>query len=138
VRERFNPQAADLAKLRIAYREAMDVNRPKLQELLAAYFAAYGLNALIFPTTPFPAVAVEDDTGDLVINGRQVPGGFGYVIHNTVYQSAAGIPSLTVPAGLTADGLPVGLSLDGPPGSDRRLLAIGQAFEKVRGAFPAP
>lgn len=138
VRERFNPQVANLPKLQTAYRAAMDVHRPKLQALLAAYFADHRLDALIFPTTPFPAVAVADDTGDLVINGRNLPHGFGYLIQNTIYQSAAGIPSLTVPAGLTTDGLPVGLSLDGPAGSDRRLLAIGLAFEMARGEFPAP
>jgi mandelamide amidase len=93
---------------------------------------------LIFPTTPFPAIAVAHDTADIVINGRTLRQGFGHLINNTVYQSAAGIPSLTVPAGLTADGLPVGLSFDGPMGSDRRLLAIGAAFETIRGAFPLP
>jgi mandelamide amidase len=64
--------------------------------------------------------------------------GFGAVSNNTVHQSSAGIPSLVIPAGLTEDGLPVGLSFDGPPGSDRRLLAIGRAFERARGEFPRP
>jgi mandelamide amidase len=60
------------------------------------------------------------------------------VINNTVHQSASGIPSLVVPAGLSDEGLPVGLSFDGPLGSDRQLLAIGHAFEEVRAAFPLP
>ena len=34
--------------------------------------------------------------------------------------------------------LPVGLELDGPSGSDRRLLAIGMAMEKVFGRLPPP
>jgi mandelamide amidase len=116
----------------------MHVHRPRLQQLLADHFAQHRLDALIFPTTPFPAVAVTNDMADIVIDGRRLPQGFGYLIQNTVYQSASGIPSLTVPAGLTADGLPVGLNFDGPMGTDRRLLAIGLAFEELRGAFPAP
>jgi mandelamide amidase len=34
--------------------------------------------------------------------------------------------------------LPVGFEIDGPPGSDRRLLAIGMAFEKIFGQLPPP
>jgi indoleacetamide hydrolase len=32
----------------------------------------------------------------------------------------------------------VGLELDGPVGSDRRVLAIGLAFEQILGTLPAP
>jgi len=139
VRERFNPGAADLEALEPHYRKAMDEYRPRLQRLLDEYFKAHDVAAMIFPTTPFPAPEeLSDDTADLVINGKLVKNGFGALINNTVHQSAAGIPSLVVPAGLTDDGLPVGLSFDGPLGSDRRLLAIGNAFERARGEFPLP
>lgn len=136
VRERFNPQPGNMTRLEGPYREALEVLRPRLKQQLAAYFHEHRLDALIFPTTPFPAVAVADDAANIVINGQSI--NFGQIIHNSAYQSAAGIPSLTVPAGLTADGLPVGLSFDGPEGSDRRLLAIGLAFEELRGPFPLP
>jgi mandelamide amidase len=74
----------------------------------------------------------------MVVNGTLVKRGFSAVINNTVHQSAAGIPSMVVPAGLSDEGLPVGLSFDGPMGSDRQLLAIGHAFEQVRGEFALP
>lgn len=138
VRQRFNPLAADITALERAAQEAMRGHRPRLQRLLAGCFARNRLDALVFPTTPFPAVEVCEDTADIISNGRRVPQGFGRLIHNTVYQSAAGIPSLTVPAGLTVDGLPVGLNFDAPAGADRRLLAIGLAFENLRGVFPSP
>ena len=58
---------------------------------------------------------------------------------NTEPGSNAGIPGLTVPAGLgPSTGLPVGLSLDGPRGSDERLLAIGMAIERGLGRIPPP
>ncbi len=138
VRERFNPLLADRERLERAWRDAMHTHRPRLQQMLAGHFTQHRLDAMIFPTTPFPAVAVGDDTADIVIQGRRLKNGFSYLIQNTVYQSAAGIPSLTVPAGLTDDGLPVGLNFDGPFGTDQRLLAIGMAFEQARGVFPAP
>ncbi len=138
VRERFNPLAVDLDILEPQYRIAMDTYRPRLQNRLQAYFDEHDLAAFVYPTTPFPAPAIDEDNADLDINGKVVKGGFAHVINNTVYQSAAGIPSLVVPAGLTSDGLPVGLSFDGPVGSDQALLAIAQAFESARGHFPTP
>jgi Asp-tRNA(Asn)/Glu-tRNA(Gln) amidotransferase A subunit family amidase len=60
-------------------------------------------------------------------------------IRNTDPGSNAGIPGLTIPAGLgPATKLPVGISLDGPPNTDARLLAIGGAIEKVLGRTPSP
>jgi mandelamide amidase len=138
VRERFNPSAVDLKKLEAPYRKAMEVYRPQLQKMLKDYFTEHRVSAIVFPTTPFPAPEIDDDNADLVINGKLIKGGFARVINNTVHQSAAGIPSLVVPAGLTDDGLPVGLSFDGLDGSDRQLLAIGKAFEEIRGPFPLP
>jgi len=140
-RQRFTPRAPDEAgrrRLEAAYAVAMREHRPRLQRALQAYFERHRLDAMIFPTTPFPALPYAADDADVVINGRVVPNGFGRLIHNTVHQSAAGIPSLVVPAGLTDDGLPVGLSFDAPAGKDRQLLAIGLAFEAARGPFPAP
>jgi indoleacetamide hydrolase len=60
-------------------------------------------------------------------------------IRNTDPGSNAGIPGLTIPAGLgPSTGLPVGLSLDGPRGSDERLLALGLAIEELLGRTPPP
>ena len=60
-------------------------------------------------------------------------------LSNTDPGSNAGIPGLTIPAGLgPTTGLPVGISLDGPRGGDERLLAIGIAIEHVLGRTPPP
>jgi mandelamide amidase len=45
---------------------------------------------------------------------------------------------LSIPAGLTRDGLPVGLEIDGLPGEDDRLLSLGMAIEAVLGPLPPP
>jgi amidase len=36
-----------------------------------------------------------------------------------------------VPGGFTPDGLPVGLQIIGAPRADRRVLAVGHAFEQA-------
>src|SRR3989442_65757 len=60
-------------------------------------------------------------------------------IRNTDPGSNAGMPGLTIPAGLgPTTGLPVGVSLDGLPDSDERLLAVGLAIEQVLGRTPPP
>jgi Asp-tRNA(Asn)/Glu-tRNA(Gln) amidotransferase A subunit family amidase len=73
----------------------------------------------------------------MVVNGKTVPTFFTFIA-NTDPGSNAGIPGLTLPMGVTSDGLPVGLALDGPAGSDRRLLGVGLALEPLLGATPAP
>ena len=42
----------------------------------------------------------------------------------------AGIPGLSVPCGLTSQGLPIGLQLLGRPFDEATLLRIGRAFER--------
>ena len=72
-------------------------------------------------------------SGKVSINGGPLVDTFGTFIRNTDPGSNAGIPGLSLPAGLTAGGLPVGLELDGPLGSDARLISIALAFEAVLG-----
>jgi len=118
-----------------AYREALTVHRPKLQAAYAAYFKQRGLAALVVPTTPLPARPIgQDETVEL--GGKQVAA-FPTYIRNTDPPSNAGLPALSVPAGL-ADGLPIGLEFVGPAGSDAKLLAIGKAFEAARPTLPPP
>ena len=122
------------------YPAAMNEHRPKLQALYAQYFATHKLDAMLFPTTPAPAIPIDTaaGSGKFSIDGGPPLDVFGTFIRNTDPGSNAGIPGLSMPAGLTAGGLPVGLEIDGPVGSDPRLLAIGLAFEQVLGPLPAP
>jgi len=81
-------------------------------------------------------VRIGDDER-VVLNGQSVPL-FPTLVHNTDPGSIAGIPGVTLPAGLTGQGLPVGLGIDGPFGSDRRLLAVAKALETVLPPMPRP
>lgn len=119
------------------YRQAVDEFRPQLQGLYRDYFEQHDVEAVIFPATPLPARLIEGSVESVMLNGEAVST-FPTYIRNTDPGSNAGIPGLTVPVGVTPEGLPVALELDGRAGSDRRLLAIGLALESVLGHPPRP
>ena len=118
------------------YREALTKTRPALRAAYADWFATNDTAAAIFPTAPLPAAPIGDDE-TVELNGERVPT-FLTFIRNTGPSSVAGIPGVTLPAGLSADGLPIGMELDGPAGSDRALLALSMAVEAVLPPTPAP
>jgi mandelamide amidase len=114
-----------------AYDAAMKTERPALQALYRETFARNKLDAIAFPTTPKVAIASNPDSSSLA--------NFLLFIQNTDPGSNAGVPGIQLPIALSATSkLPVGLELDGPAGSDRKLLAVGMAFEKIFGRLPAP
>ena len=123
-----------------AYDAALNVHRPQMQALYANYFRDNTLDAMMFPTTILPASPIDAVNGSskVSINGGPPVDTFATFIRNTDPGSNAGIPGLSMPAGLTAAGLPVGLELDGPVGSDVRLLGIALAFESVLGRLRPP
>lgn len=119
------------------YEVSMTDLRPKLQAAYAELFTSNKLDAVAFPTTPLPAQPIKGSDENVMLNGKEVPT-FQTFIRNTDPGSDAGIPGLSLPIGLTADGLPVGLELDGPAFSDKHLLAVGMAVEALLPKLPAP
>lgn len=118
------------------YEEVLKTHRPALMKAYDDYFSKYRVAAIAFPTTPLPAAPIGDDQ-ETTLDGKKVPT-FPTFIRNTDPGSNAGIPGLSLPIGVTKNGLPVGLELDGPKGSDRKLLALGLALEKLFGPIPPP
>jgi mandelamide amidase len=113
------------------YDAAIKSARPALQALYGRTFADNRVDAIAFPTTPRVAIASNPESSSLE--------NFGLFIQNTDPGSNAGIPGIQIPIALGAvSKLPIGLELDGPAGSDRHLLAVGMALEKVFGRLPAP
>jgi aspartyl-tRNA(Asn)/glutamyl-tRNA(Gln) amidotransferase subunit A len=81
----------------------------------------YHLDALLTPTTPTTAFSMEEVYGDSVL--------MQYADQLTVPANHAGVPGISIPAGLDAVGLPVGIQLLGRDYSEAKLLRIGRAFE---------
>ena len=114
-----------------AYEAAIKTGRPALQKLYKETFSRNKLDAIVFPTVPKTAIPSNPESSSLA--------NFGLFIQNTDPGSNAGVPGIQIPVALgAASKLPIGLELDGPAGSDRKLLAIGLALERVFGRLPAP
>ncbi|MGH7604357.1 MAG: amidase [Gemmatimonadaceae bacterium] len=100
-------------------------SRAKLVAQLAETFRAQRLDAMIYPTMPFPAPRVVDPWPDI----RTTLG----------YGNWLGLPEVSVPSGMGADGMPAGnISFVGLPGSDARLLALAHSYERHSRRFVPP
>ncbi len=120
-----------LVNAKPAYDAAMKTGRPALQKLYKDTFSSNKLDAIAFPTVPRVAIESNPDSSSLA--------NFGLFIQNTDPAGNAGIPGLQIPLALGASSkLPIGLELDGPAGSDRKLIGIGLALEKLFGRLPPP
>jgi len=79
-------------------------------------------DVLIGPTAPTPAFKLGENTDDpikMYLNDIM-----------TVPTSLAGLPAISVPAGMSDAGLPIGVQLMGPMKSDAALLALARSMEK--------
>ena len=81
------------------------------------------VDVLVTPTTPQTAFA----------HGSPAPADQADF---TAFANLSGCPALSLPMGLTADGLPTGLQLMGPPGSDLRLLELAEVCAAALDATP--
>ena len=108
-----------------AYLRALWEERPRLQRAFDR--ALDGVDVLVTATTPAPAVRVDEEP-EMDFGGRRVPT-FDTFIRNAFCVSVAGLPAITIPIGLSSEGLPVGAQLIAPRGADERLLDVARACE---------
>jgi len=81
----------------------------------------YQLDAILAATTPTTAFKIGAVYGDSVL--------MQYADLLTVPANHAGVPGLSVPAGLDQQGLPIGIQFLGPDFSEERLLQVGRSYE---------
>jgi aspartyl-tRNA(Asn)/glutamyl-tRNA(Gln) amidotransferase subunit A len=86
------------------------------------------VDAVLTPTTPSPAFPVGSKA-----NASPVEMYLQDVF--TVTVNMAGLPGISVPAGLSGDGLPLGLQLIGRPFDETTLFSLAGAVEKAAGRF---
>lgn len=82
-------------------------------------------DVLVGPVAPTLAFGLGDNTAD--------PIKMYLADILTVPASLAGLPAISVPAGISAGGLPVGVQLIGQQKSDSTLLALAKSMETSRG-----
>ncbi len=114
------------------YVEAQRV-RSVLRRDLTATFER--VDVLATPTVSIEPPEWGQDT--FIVQGRRLDL-LNAFIRCTAPFNLTGHPALSVPCGLTGNGLPVGIQLVGPPFSEAKLLRLGYAFEVARGPFARP
>lgn len=104
-----------------AYYQQAQKARTLLIDEYNALFRQY--DVLVGPVSPTPAFTLGENTND--------PVKMYLADIMTVSASLAGLPALSVPAGVTDEGLPVGVQLIGQRQADALLLALARTQEKI-------
>jgi len=118
--------------LSAGYYDAYYLKAQKVRARIAEDFtkAFEQCDILLTPTAPSTAFAIgekQDDPIAMYLNDVF-----------TVPASLAGLPGMSVPAGLASDGLPLGLQLIGRPFDEETLLRVAEVIEKAAGPQPLP
>jgi len=121
--------------LSAGYYDAYYLRAQKVRTLIKKDFEdcfAAGVHAILTPTTPSAAFGVGEKGGadpiEMYLNDVF-----------TVTVNMAGLPGISVPAGLDGQGLPLGLQLIGRPFDEETLFTLGHVIEDAAGTFmPQP
>lgn len=114
------------------YYDAYYIKAQKVRRLISEDFmkAYEQCDVLLTPTAPSAAFAIgenEDDPIKMYLNDVF-----------TVPASLAGLPGMSVPTGLNAQGLPLGLQIIGKPWDEATVLRASQVLEKASGFNAMP
>ena len=118
--------------LSAGYYDAYYIKAQKVRTLIAQDFAeAYKqVDVLLTPTTPTAAFAIGekiDDPLSMYLNDVF-----------TVPVNLAGLPGISIPAGLSSEGLPLGLQLIGRTFDEETLLRVAGVLEEAAGFNAEP
>lgn len=118
--------------LSAGYYDAYYLQAQKVRTLIKRDFELAfeaGVDALLTPATPSAAFAINDQT----LAADPVAMYLNDVF--TVTVNLAGLPAISVPAGLSSEGTPLGLQLIGRPFGEETLFTAASAIEKAAGRF---
>lgn len=109
--------------LSAGYYDAYYLKAQKVRALIRQDFAnAFATcDAVLTPTSPTPAF----------LSGEKVDDPLAMYLNDvyTVTANLAGVPGISVPCGLSTEGLPIGLQLLGPNWSEATLLNLAHAYQ---------
>jgi Asp-tRNA(Asn)/Glu-tRNA(Gln) amidotransferase A subunit family amidase len=84
------------------------------------------VDLLITPTIPVPTPRISDLLTDI---SKLRPTEM-VLLRNTRPVNVWGLPAISIPCGLTSQGLPMGLQIIGPPNGELKVLRAAYAFEQ--------
>lgn len=103
--------------------------RASFIEHFHAAMASSNLDALAVPTTPITAPVIDEETTSVAGSNHPTR---ALLLRLNRPANLAGLPAVSVPCGLTAEGLPLGLQLIGSVTDEHLLLRIARAFERAQ------
>jgi aspartyl-tRNA(Asn)/glutamyl-tRNA(Gln) amidotransferase subunit A len=117
--------------LSAGYYDAYYLRAQKVRSLIRHDFEevfANGVDAILTPATPSAAFGLGEkgaaDPTEMYLNDIF-----------TVTVNMAGLPGISVPGGLSAEGLPLGLQLIGRAFGEESLFSLGLIIEQAAGHF---
>jgi aspartyl-tRNA(Asn)/glutamyl-tRNA(Gln) amidotransferase subunit A len=117
--------------LSAGYYDAYYVRAQKVRTLIKRDFEdcfATGVHAVLTPSTPSAAFGIGEKGGadpvEMYLNDIF-----------TVTVNMAGLPGISVPAGIDVQGLPLGLQLIGRAFDEETLFSLGEVIEQAAGRF---
>jgi aspartyl-tRNA(Asn)/glutamyl-tRNA(Gln) amidotransferase subunit A len=118
--------------LSAGYYDAYYLKAQKVRTLIKKDFddAWNTVDVVLTPTTPSPAFGFGEKAGDPI--AMYLEDIF------TVTVNMSGLPGISVPGGLSAQGTPLGLQLIGKPFDEATLFSAAQVIEDAAGHFRAP
>jgi len=105
----------------LSARDYLDAQRSRLVLTAGLNATLRDVDALVFPAAPGPATRLEANPKWGIVDSAFITGP----------GNLAGLPSLSVCAGYSAEGLPLGLQIMGRSFDDAGVLALGDAYERA-------
>ncbi len=102
-------------------------SRQKVEQAFAA--ALKKVDAILTPTSPIPAPRIGESQVRTL--GERETTVRAELLRMTRPANLTGLPAISVPCGLTSEGLPIGLQLIGERWGEARLLAMALAYEEA-------
>lgn len=118
--------------LSAGYYDAYYLRAQKVRTLIKQDFEkvyADGIDAILTPATPSAAFEIGDES--------MIADPVKMYLNDifTVTVNMAGLPGISVPAGINKDGLPLGLQVIGKAFDEETLFSVGDVIEKAAGRF---
>lgn len=133
---RLDPELSPIARGTLKYRmmlpAAATVQATRVRTLMRRRLAALfeDVDAIAWPTVPAPAPPLDAPMVEL-------PSGVNTAdqanVRGAALANLTGIPSISMPVGLSGDGLPLALQLQAAWGRDELLLDAAEALERANG-----
>ncbi|HET9163513.1 MAG TPA: amidase [Solirubrobacterales bacterium] len=132
----LSPELSPIARGTLKYRMLLpaaaaaqaQLVRTLMRRRLAALFAA--VDVIAWPTVPAPAPPLEAPIVELPSRTSTADQAN---VRGAALANLTGIPSISLPAGLSDEGLPIGLQLQAAWGADELLLDAAEALERANG-----